>query len=82
MTSENAPITGITTIEEDPISGELYLIFPDDIAEAVGMDDWEWVEWDAQDDGTVIIRKSLRQDTDDEGEESDEGEEGDEGDHF
>jgi hypothetical protein len=46
------------------------MTFPDDIAEAVGMDDWEWVEWDLQPDGTVLITKGRGPDA------------GDEGDHF
>ncbi len=64
------PITGTTTIEQDPISGELYLCFPDEIAQAVGMDNWEWVNWDLQDDGTVLITKGEGPGA------------GDEGDHF
>jgi hypothetical protein len=64
------PITGTTTIEEDPVSGDFFMTFPDDIAEAVGMDDWEWVEWDLQPDGTVLITKGQGPDA------------GDEGDHF
>jgi hypothetical protein len=64
------PITGTTTIEEDPVSGDFFMTFPDDIAEAVGMDDWEWVEWDLQPDGTVLLTKGRGPDA------------GDEGDHF
>ncbi len=64
------PITGTTTIEEDPVSGDFFMTFPDDIAEAVGMDDWEWVEWDLQPDGTVLVTKGQGPDA------------GDEGDHF
>jgi hypothetical protein len=64
------PITGTTTIEEDPVSGDFFMTFPDDIAEAVGMDDWEWVEWDLQPDGTVLLTKSQGPDA------------GGEGDHF
>jgi hypothetical protein len=64
------PITGTTTIEEDPVSGDFFMTFPDDIAEAVGMDDWEWVEWDLQPDGTVLLTKGQGPDA------------GDEGDHF
>jgi len=64
------PITGITQIEMDPISGELYMVFPDEVAEAVGMQDWEWVNWDIQEDGTVLITKGTGPDA------------GDEGDHF
>lgn len=51
-------LTGTTTVEMDPISGELFITFPDDIAQAVGMDDWEWVNWDLQEDGTVVLTKS------------------------
>lgn len=51
------PITGTITIEMDPISGELYLVFPDDVADAVGMYDWEWVNWNLRPDGTVLITK-------------------------
>jgi hypothetical protein len=36
----------------------------------VGMDDWEWVNWDLQPDGTVLITKGQGPDA------------GDEGDHF
>lgn len=64
------PIIGQTCIEEDPISGDLFLTFPDEIAKAVGMDDWEWVNWDLQPDGTVLITKGAGPDA------------GDEGDHF
>lgn len=68
MTSNS--IIGTTTIEEDPISGDLFLTFPDEVAEAVGMDNWEWVDWDLQPDGTVLISKGEGPDA------------GDEGDHF
>ncbi len=64
------PLIGTTVIEEDPISGDFFLTFPDDIAKAVGMDDWEWVNWDLQPDGTVLITKG------------DGPSAGDEGDHF
>jgi hypothetical protein len=57
-------------IEEDPVSGDLFLTFPDEIAKAVGMDDWEWVNWDLQPDGTVLVSKGEGPDA------------GDEGDHF
>lgn len=65
----NDAITGTTTVELDPISGELYITFPDEVAEAAGMFDWEYVNWDLNDDGTVTITK-----VDPEG--------GDEADHF
>ena len=58
MTATKNPIIGTTSIEEDPISGELYLTFPDEIAEAVGMQDWEYVNWDINEDGTVTITKA------------------------
>ena len=61
------PITGMTTIEEDPISGDFFLTFPDKIAEAVGMDDWEWVNWDLQPDGTVLITRGYGDEAKDEG---------------
>jgi len=52
------PIIGTTTIEEDPISGELYITFPNEVAEAAGMFDWEYVNWDLNEDGTVTITKA------------------------
>lgn len=52
------PITGTSTVEEDPISGELYITFPDDVAQAVGMNDWEYVHWADNGDGTVTITKA------------------------
>ena len=54
-------------IEEDPISGDFFLTFPDEIAEAVGMNDWEWVNWDLQPDGTVLITRGYDDDAKDEG---------------
>jgi len=54
----NDPITGTTSVEEDPISGELYITFPDEVAEAAGMFDWEYVNWDLNEDGTVTITKA------------------------
>lgn len=57
-------------IEEDPISGDLFLVFPDEIVQAVNMNDWEWIDWDVQPDQTVIIRKVVGKDP------------GDEADHF
>jgi hypothetical protein len=65
-----APIMGTTTIEEDPISGDFFMTFPDNIVEAVKMDDWEWVNWDLQPDGTVLLTKGQEPDA------------GSEGDHF
>ena len=70
MIKTNDPLTGTINIEEDPISGDLFLTFPDEIAQAVGMDNWEWVNWDLQPDGTVLISKGEGPDA------------GDEGDHF
>lgn len=67
--ADRDPIIGLTEVEQDPISGELYLTFPDEVAQAVGMDDWEYVNWDVNPDGTVTITKA-----------SPEG--GDEADHF
>ena len=58
METTKDPITGTTTVEQDPISGELYITFPDDIAEAVGMYDWEYVHWEDNKDGTVTITKA------------------------
>jgi hypothetical protein len=63
-------LTGLMQIEEDPVSGDIFLTFPDDIAQAVGMDNWEWVNWDVQSDGSVLITKGQGCDA------------GDEGDHF
>jgi hypothetical protein len=57
-------------IEEDPISGDLFLVFPDEIVQAVNMNDWEWIDWDIQPDQTVIIRMVIGKDP------------GDEADHF
>lgn len=57
-------------IEEDPISGDLFLVFPDEIVQAVNMNDWEWIDWDIQPDQTVIIRKVVGKDP------------GDKADHF
>jgi hypothetical protein len=45
-------------------------VFPDEIVQAVNMNDWEWVDWDIQPDQTVIIRKVVGRDP------------GDEADHF
>lgn len=70
MTASPDPITGVTNVEQDPITGEMYITFPDEVAKAVGMDDWEWVNWGMQDDGTVLITKGQGPDA------------GDEGDHF
>jgi len=63
-------ISAQTQIEEDPISGDLFLVFPDEIVQAVNMNDWEWIDWDIQPDQTVIIRKVVGKDP------------GDEADHF
>lgn len=52
------PITGTTNVEMDPISGEMYIVFPDEIANAVGMYDWEYVHWEDNGDGTVTITKA------------------------
>lgn len=48
------------TIEVQQIEGseELFIAFPDEIIEAVGMDEWEWIKWDVQPDGSVIISKA------------------------
>lgn len=70
MTTTNDSLTEILNVEMDPISGEMYVVFPDEIANAVGMYDWEWVNWDLQPDGTVLITKAQGPDA------------GDEGDHF
>lgn len=70
METTKDPLIGTTTIEEDPISGDLFLTFPDEIAKAVGMNNWEWVNWDLQLDGTVLITKGEGPGV------------GDEGDHF
>lgn len=59
MEKTNDTIAGTTTVEKDPISGELYITFPDEVVEAAGMFDWKYVYWGLNEDGTVTITKAV-----------------------
>ena len=44
-------------IEEDPLTGDLYLKFPDELMEEVGWDVGDTIEWISRDDGSWVLRK-------------------------
>jgi bifunctional DNA-binding transcriptional regulator/antitoxin component of YhaV-PrlF toxin-antitoxin module len=60
------PITGITTVEEDVITGDLFIIFPEEIVKAAGMSEGDSVEWADNGDGTFTITRAEGDDTESE----------------
>ena len=44
-------------VEEDPLTGDLYLKFPDELMEEVGWNIGDTIEWIPNDDGSWALRK-------------------------
>ena len=48
-------------IEEDTVSGEYFITFPDDLLEAANLKEGDDVEWISQEVGTFILKKCEKQ---------------------
>ena len=48
-------------VEEDTVNGEYFITFPDDLLEAANLKEGDDVEWIDNDDGTFILKKSVKQ---------------------
>ena len=48
-------------VEEDTVSGEYFITFPDDLLEAANLKEGDDVEWIDNDDGTFILKKCEKQ---------------------
>ena len=48
-------------VEEDAVNGEYFITFPDDLLEAANLKEGDDVEWIDNDDGTFILKKSVKQ---------------------
>ena len=46
----------VLPVEVDP-SGEYYVQFPDDLLKRAGLSEGDYVNWDAQEDGSYILKK-------------------------
>lgn len=48
----------ITTVQEDPETGDAIIEFPDDLLAEVGWKEGDVLKWTVQDDGTCILTKN------------------------
>ena len=48
-------------VEEDTVSGEYFITFPEDLLEAANLKEGDNVEWIDSDDGTFILKKYEKQ---------------------
>jgi bifunctional DNA-binding transcriptional regulator/antitoxin component of YhaV-PrlF toxin-antitoxin module len=48
-------------VEEDPVSGEYFITFPEDLLEAANLKEGDDVEWISQEEGTFILKKCEKQ---------------------
>jgi len=48
-------------VEEDTVSGEYFITFPEDLLEAANLKEGDDVEWIDNDDGSFILKKSVKQ---------------------
>ena len=48
-------------VEEDTVSGEYFITFPEDLLEATNLKEGDNVEWIDNDDGTFILKKCEKQ---------------------
>ena len=48
-------------VEEDTVSGEYFITFPDDLLEAANLKEGDDVEWIDNNDGSFILKKSEKQ---------------------
>jgi bifunctional DNA-binding transcriptional regulator/antitoxin component of YhaV-PrlF toxin-antitoxin module len=53
----------VLPVEPDP-SGEYFITFPDDLLEAANLKENDQIEWIAQDDGSVVMKKVEEELTD------------------
>lgn len=44
-------------VQEDPLTGDLYIKFPDELMEEVGWNIGDTIEWIPNDDGSWVLRK-------------------------
>lgn len=47
----------ITTVQEDPETGDAVIEFPDDLLAAVGWQEGDTLNWKVEEDGTCILTK-------------------------
>jgi bifunctional DNA-binding transcriptional regulator/antitoxin component of YhaV-PrlF toxin-antitoxin module len=47
----------ITTVQEDPNTGDAIIEFPDDLLAAVGWKEGDTLNWKVEEDGTCILTK-------------------------
>ena len=48
-------------VEEDAVNGEYFITFPDDLLEAANLKEGDDVEWIDNNDGSFILKKSVKQ---------------------
>ena len=48
-------------VEEDTVSGEYFITFPEDLLEAANLKEGDDVEWIDNDDGTFVLKKCEKQ---------------------
>ena len=48
-------------VEEDAVNGEYFITFPDDLLEAANLKQGDDVEWIDNNDGSFILKKSVKQ---------------------
>ena len=48
-------------VEEDTVNGEYFITFPDDLLEAANLKEGDDVEWIDNNDGSFILKKSVKQ---------------------
>ena len=48
-------------VEEDTVNGEYFITFPDDLLEAANLKQGDDVEWIDNNDGSFILKKSVKQ---------------------
>lgn len=52
----------ITTVQEDPETGDAIIEFPDELLAAVGWQEGDVINWEVQPDGTCILTKKSQED--------------------
>lgn len=62
MENNEVITSGYTTVEQCPISGELFIVLPDTV-EGINLSRWKKVEWQVQEGGVGVVLREAKDST-------------------
>lgn len=59
MTSNQLPLREVLTVQEDPVTGDLFVLFPQIFLDSVGWKEGDTINWEQGDNGSWILSKKA-----------------------